>query len=131
METLNLTKEQKDIVVKEFLSSVNSWEDCLMLTQFVLLKLSKEAIKMNAAETVLSQDMEGEGKRYMTRMTIQWMEIGKRKSLEERAYELADRMLSTGSANCDIREELKRAILVGYNMHHEDFDDEELEDNQK
>lgn len=124
METLNLTKEQKDRVVAEFLSSINSWEDCFLLTQFVLKKLSEEAIKMNAGETVLSQDMEYEDKHYMTRMSIQWSEIGVRKSIEERAYEIADRMLSTGSENCDSREELKKAILAGYNLHQEDFDDE-------
>lgn len=125
METLNLTKEQKERVVAEFLSSINDWEDCFLLTQFVLTKLSKEAIKMNAGETALSQDMEYQDKRYMTRMSIQWSEIGVIKSIEERAYEMADRMLSTGSANCDIREELKKAILLGYNLHVEDFNDEE------
>lgn len=125
METLNLTKEQKERVVAEFLSSINDWKDCFLLTQFVLTKLSKEAIKMNAGETALSQDMEYQDKRYMTRMSIQWSEIGVIKSIEERAYEMADRMLSTGSANCDIREELKKAILLGYNLHVEDFNDEE------
>lgn len=25
---------------------------------------------------------------------------------------------------CDLREELKKAILAGYNLYHEDFDDE-------
>ena len=125
METLNLTKEQKERVVAEFLSSINDWKDCFLLTQFVLTKLSKEAIKMNAGETALSQDMEYQNKRYMTRMSIQWSEIGVIKSIEERAYEMADRMLSTGSANCDIREELKKAILLGYNLHVEDFNDEE------
>lgn len=125
METLNLTKEQKERVVAEFLSSINDWEDCFLLTQFVLTKLSKEAIKMNAGETALSQDMEYQDKRYMTRMSIQWSEIGVIKSIEERAYEMADRMLSTSSANCDIREELKKAILLGYNLHVEDFNDEE------
>jgi hypothetical protein len=33
-------------------------------------------------------------------------------------------MISSGSDNCDIREELKKAILAGYNLYHEDFDDE-------
>ena len=124
METLNLTKEQKVRIVDEFLSTINSWEDCFLLTRFVLSKLSKEAIKMNAGETALSQDINYQDKRYMTRMSIQWSEIGVRKSIEERAYEMADRMLSTGSANCDIREELKKAILLGYNLHVEDFNNE-------
>lgn len=54
-------------------------------------------------------------------MAIQYSKIGE-KSLEERAYELVDRMLSTGSADCDIREDLKNAVLAGYNLHQEDFD---------
>ena len=78
---------------------------------------------MNAAEIALSQTMDCEGEKYNTRMTIQYSKVGE-KTLEERAYEIADRMLSSGSENCDLREELKKAVLAGYNLHHEDFDDE-------
>ncbi len=56
-------------------------------------------------------------------MAIQYSKVGK-KTLEERAYEIADRMIFSRSDNCDIREELKTAILTGYNLHQEDFDDE-------
>ena len=44
-------------------------------------------------------------------------------SLEEKAYELADKILQEDSSNHDSREQLKKAILAGYNLHHEDFDD--------
>jgi hypothetical protein len=128
METLNLTKDQKNKVIGEFLDSINDWRSCFKLTQFVLMKLSEEAINMNAGELALSQSMDHNGELYTTRMSIQYSKHGEQKSLEERASELADRMLSTGSANCDIREELKKAILAGYNLHHEDFDDDESED---
>ena len=64
-----------------------------------------------------------EGEQYNTRMAIQYSKVGK-KTLEERAYEIADRMISSRSDNCDIREELKKAILTGYNLHQEGFDDE-------
>ena len=64
-----------------------------------------------------------EGEQYNTRMAIQYSKVGK-KTLEERAYEIADRMIFSRSDNCDIREELKTAILTGYNLHQEDFDDE-------
>ena len=87
------------------------------------MKLSEDAIQMNAAEVVLSQVMAFEGEKYNTRMAIQYSKVGE-KTLEERAYEIADRMLSLVSENCDLREELKKAILAGYNLHHEDFDDE-------
>ena len=54
METLSLTKEQKNQVIGEFIDSI---KDCFKLTQFVLMKLSEEAIRMNAGELVLSQGM--------------------------------------------------------------------------
>jgi putative two-component system response regulator len=41
----------------------------------------------------------------------------------EKAYELADKILQEDSSNHDSREQLKKAILAGYNLHHEDFDD--------
>ena len=92
--------------------------------QFVLMKLSEEAIQMNAAEVVLSQVLNYKGEKYNTRMVIQYSKVGE-KTLEERAYEIADRMLLSGSGNCDLREELKKAVLAGYNLYNEDFDDEE------
>ena len=68
METLSLTKEQKNQVIVEFLDSIKDWKDCFKLTQFVLMKLSEEAIRMNAGELVLSQGMNHDGERYMTRI---------------------------------------------------------------
>lgn len=47
------------------------------------------------------------------------------KIIEARAYEIADRILSQESPKTNIREELKAAVLIGYNLHQEDFDDEE------
>lgn len=77
---------------------------------------------MNAAELVLSVEMNHENSRYKTRMAIQYTREGK-KSLEEKAYGLADKILHGNSSDHDYREELKEAILAGYNLHHEDFDD--------
>lgn len=122
---MKLTKEENKIVCK-FLDNVatEGGKDLIKLSQFMIMRWSQEAIGMNAGELSLSQTLNHEGEKYRTRMSIQYSKIGE-KSLEERAYELADRMLSTGSKDCDIREELKKAILAGYNLHHEDFDDEE------
>lgn len=119
---MELTKEEDQAVCK-FLKNIveEGGEQLLKLTQFMLLQWSKESIKVNAAEIALSQVIDHEGEQYNTRMAIQHSKVGK-KTLEERAYDLADRMLSTGSANCDIREELKKAVLAGYNLRHEDFD---------
>lgn len=121
---MKLTK-QEDQVVCKFLKNIadEGGEQLLKLTQFMLLQWSKEAIRINAAEVALEQKIDHEDEQYNTRMSIQYSKVGE-KSLEERAYELVDRMLSTGSKNCDIREELKKAVLAGYNLHHEDFSDE-------
>lgn len=121
---MKLTKEEDKVICK-FLKNASDegGKSLFRLMQFVLMKLSEDAIQMNAAEVVLSQVMAFEGEKYNTRMAIQYSKVGE-KTLEERAYEIADRMLSLVSENCDLREELKKAILAGYNLHHEDFDDE-------
>ena len=122
---MKLTKEEDQVICK-FLKIVaeKGGKEMLKLMQFVLMKLSEEAIQMNAAEVVLSQVLNYKGEKYNTRMVIQYSKVGE-KTLEERAYEIADRMLLSGSGNCDLREELKKAVLAGYNLYNEDFDDEE------
>lgn len=122
---MKLTKEEDQVVCK-FLKNVaeEGGKELFRLMQFVLMKLSEEAIQMNAGEVALSQILNYEGEKYNTRMAIQYSKVGE-KTLEERAYEIADRMLLSGSGNCDLREEMKKAILAGYNLYHEDFDDEE------
>ena len=113
---MKLTKEEDQVVCK-FLKNIidESGEQLFKLTQFMLLQWSEEAIRMNAAEIALKQTIDYEGDRYNTRMSIQYS--------KEHAYEVVDRMLSAGSENCDPREYLKKAVLAGYNLHHEDFDD--------
>lgn len=122
---MKLTKEEDQVVCK-FLKNVaeEGGKELFRLMQFVLMKLSEEAIQMNAGEVALSQILNYEGEKYNTRMAIQYSKVGE-KTLEERAYEIADRMLLSGSGNCDLRDEMKKAILAGYNLYHEDFDDEE------
>ncbi len=121
---MELTKEENQVVCK-FLKNVaeEGGDSLFRLMQFVLMKLSEEAIRMNAGEVALSQIMNYEGEKYNTRMAIQYSKVGE-KTLEERACKIADRMLLSGSGNCDLREELKKAILAGYNLYHKDFNDE-------
>ena len=121
---MKLSKEEDKVVCK-FLKNIadEGGEQLLKLTQFMLLRWSEEGIRINAGEIALAQVINHEGEQYSTRMVIQYSKVGE-KTLEERAYEIADRMISSGSDNCDIREELKKAILAGYNLYHEDFDDE-------
>jgi len=121
---MKLTKEEDKVVCK-FLKNIadEGGEQLLKLTQFMLLRWSEEGIRINAGEIALAQVINHEGEQYNTRMAIQYSKVGE-KTLEERAYEIADRMISSGSDNYDIREELKKAILAGYNLHQEDFNDE-------
>mgnify|MGYP005858000799 FL=1 len=96
---MKLTKEEDKVICK-FLKNVSDegGKSLVRLMQFVLIKLSEDAILMNAAEVVLSQIMAFEGEKYNTRMAIQYSKVGE-KTLEERAYEIADWMLSLGSEN--------------------------------
>ena len=121
-DNMKLTKEEDKVICK-FLKNVSDegGEGLFRLMQFVLMKLSERAIRINVGEVALSQTLNHEGEKYHTRMAIQYSKVGE-KTLEERAYEIADRMLLSGSGNCDLREELKKAILAGYNLYHEDFD---------
>lgn len=106
---------------KKWMQTLTDWNDCIPLAQCLLIKMAKEGINMNAAELVLSILMNHNDSRYRARLSVQYSKEGE-KTLEEKAYELVDKMLSNGSGNCDIREELKKAVLAGYNLHHEDFD---------
>lgn len=122
MKTLSLTKEQKNQVIGEFLDSIKDWKDCFKLTQFVLMKLSEEAIRMNAGELVLSQGMNHDGERYMTRMSIQYSKDGDSKSLEERSYDLASKIAQQYPKDSALSI-LQKAVIAGYNLHLDDFEE--------
>lgn len=122
METLSLTKEQKNQVIVEFLDSIKDWKDCFKLTQFVLMKLSEEAIRMNAGELVLSQGMNHDGERYMTRMSIQYSKDGDSKSLEERSYDLASKIAQQYPKDSALSI-LQKGVIAGYNLHLDDFEE--------
>lgn len=122
METLSLTKEQKNQVIVEFLDSIKDWKDCFKLTQFVLMKLSEEAIRMNAGELVLTQGMNHDGERYMTRMSIQYSKDGDSKSLEERSYDLASKIAQQYPKDSALSI-LQKGVIAGYNLHLDDFEE--------
>ena len=122
METLTITKEQKNQVIVEFIDSIKDWKDCFKLTQFVLMKLSEEAIRMNAGELVLSQGMNHDGERYMTRMSIQYSKDGDSKSLEERSYDLASKIAQQYPEDSALSI-LQKGVIAGYNLHLDDFEE--------
>lgn len=107
--------------IGDWLKTITDWTDCLQLAQLILIKLVHVGIDMNAAEIVLSVIMNHNDSKYCARMAIQYSEEGE-KTLNEKASELANKILSE-SDDLDTREKLKRAVLAGFNLHHEDFDD--------
>lgn len=62
---MKLTKEEDQVICK-FLKIVaeEGGKEMLKLMQFVLMKLSEEAIQMNAAEVALSQVLNYKGEKY-------------------------------------------------------------------
>ena len=93
--------------INEYLKGITSWEDCFQLAQFLLIKMTRAGIGMNAAEVAISVEMNHENSRYKSRMAIQYSREGET-SLEEKAYELADKILQEDSSNHDSREQLKK-----------------------
>lgn len=125
---MELTKEENKIVSK-FLKKVSEegGENLLMLMQFTLGKMAEEAIAMNAGEIAIAQDMVIKNKKHHCRMSVQVTSSDKQ-SLEDRAYEIADKLLASTSTGDITRDILQKAVLVGYNLHHEDFDDDKSDD---
>ncbi len=119
---MELTKEEDKIVTK-FLEnvSVEGSENLLLLMQFTLAKMAENAIMVNAGEIALAQDMDFKDERYHCRMSVQVTRPGK-KSLEERAYEIVDRLIDTGAKGEIFRDVMQKAVLAGYSMHQEDFE---------
>lgn len=65
---MKLTKEEEDQVVCKFLKNIadEGGEQLLKLTQFMLLRWSEEAIRINAGEIALAQVINHEGEQYNT-----------------------------------------------------------------
>ena len=70
-----------------------------------------------------SQDITIEGKRYTTRFGTVTFSTEEKRSLEERAEEIAGRLLSSGPSD-DLKTLLKEAVLTGYDLQKDDFDED-------
>lgn len=91
------------------------------IMQFILIHHSWDCITSGFGEISLRQNVRHKGRRYFTRMVILCEKEGD-ETLKERAYRIADILLSSGSGRLlDLREELKRAVMAGYDLHVEDF----------
>ena len=91
------------------------------LARYLAVSLAKEAVKCNAADISLSLDIEVVGKKYFTRLSSITF-LSETKNLDERAMEVARNLLNS-SVICSMEDILAKAVLLGYNLRKEDFDD--------
>lgn len=91
------------------------------LARYLAVRLAEEAVKCNAADISLSLDIEVEGKKYFTRLSSITF-LSETKNLDERAMEVARNLLNS-SVICSMEDILAKAVLLGYNLRKEDFDD--------
>ena len=86
-------------------------------------RLARESVRCNATRVNFSQDITIEGKKYTTRFGTVTFSTEEKKSLEERAEEIAGRLLSSGPSE-DLKTLLKEAVLTGYDLQKDDFDED-------
>ena len=86
-------------------------------------RLARESVRCNAARVNFSQDITIEGRKYTTRFGTVTFCTEEKKSLEERAEEIAGRLLSSGLSD-DLKTLLKEAVLTGYDLQKDDFDED-------
>lgn len=92
------------------------------LMLFTEMSMAERAVKMNAADLSVSTELTIDGKRYLTRLSSITFEVEK-KSLEERAREIAQNILNS-TVIYDFEAVLSKAILAGYNLRKEDFEED-------
>lgn len=92
------------------------------LMLFTEMSMAERAVKMNAADLSVSTELTIDGKRYLTRLSSITFEVEK-KSLEERAREIAQNILNS-TVIYDFENVLTKAIMAGYNLRKEDFDED-------
>ena len=86
-------------------------------------RLARESVRCNAARVNFSQDITIEGRKYATRFGTVTFCTEEKKSREERAEEIAGRLLSSGLSD-DLKTLLKEAVLTGYDLQKDDFDED-------
>lgn len=94
----------------------------LKLLSFVMLTFAKLSCDTNAADISLSSTVTIKGKKYFTRLSSVTFEDNN-KTLEERAADIADHILAS-TPICDFKDVLIKAILSGYDLRKEDFEED-------
>ena len=86
------------------------------------MQLLWRAVKVNAADLSISTELTINEKKYFTRLSSITFSAEK-KTLEERAVEIAKNILNS-TVIYDFEAVLSKAILAGYNLRKEDFEED-------
>lgn len=102
-------------------------DECVMvkLLSFTAMIMAERAVKMNAADLSISTELTINDKRYFTRLNSITFKVGK-KTLEKRAHEIAKSIFKISEVSCieDVQAMLEEAVLAGYNLRKEDFEED-------
>lgn len=102
-------------------------DECVMvkLLSFTAMIMAERAVKMNAADLSISTELTINDKRYFTRLSSITFKAGK-KPLEKRAHEIAKNIFKINEISSieDVQAMLEDAVLAGYNLRKEDFEED-------
>lgn len=111
---VSFTQNLKDLVTNE--------EIMVSLLTFNAIAMAERAVKVNAADLSISTELTINEKKYFTRLSSITFSAEK-KTLEERAVEIAKNILNS-IVIYDFEAVLSKAILAGYNLRKEDFEED-------
>ena len=111
---VSFTQNLKDLVTNE--------EIMVSLLTFNAIAMAERAVKVNAADLSISTELTINEKKYFTRLSSITFSAEK-KTLEERAVEIAKNILNS-TVIYDFEAVLSNAILAGYNLRKEDFEED-------
>ena len=111
---VSFTQNLKDLVTNE--------EIMVSLLTFNAIAMAELAVKVNAADLSISTEITINENKYFTRLSSITFSAEK-KTLEERAVEIAKNILNS-TVIYDFEAVLSKAILAGYNLRKEDFEED-------
>lgn len=114
---VSFTQNLKDAVKKD--------EIAIKLMSFTAMIMAERSVKMNAADLSVSTELEMEHMKYFTRLSSITFKADK-KPLEKRAREIAKNIFKINEINSidDVQTMLEEAVLAGYNLRKEDFEED-------
>lgn len=97
----------------------------IKLMSFTAMIMAERSVKMNAADLSVSTELEMEHMKYFTRLSSITFKADK-KPLEKRAREIAKNIFKINEINSidDVQAMLEKAVLAGYNLRKEDFEED-------